>query len=123
MANEIIKNLKTQLKDDGFINKRNIFYKIIGENVLFVNFHKRLDEGYNIELGIQFETNIDDIKIKNADIGCLFKGDITNFVQEVNEWFDERATIEKIRKLFWSGKLGDFISDNCEKIIKNEEYC
>ena len=122
MVNEIIKNLKMQLKDDGFVNIRNIYYKKTDGKIVFVNFHKRLDGECNIELGIQFEINIDDVKIKNADIGCLFKGDITNFVQEVNVWFNERATMDKIRKLFWSGKLGDFISDKCEKIIKKEEY-
>ncbi len=120
MSNELIKNLKMQLKDDGFVNIRNIYYKKTDGKIVFVNFHKRLDGEWNIELGIQFETNIDDIAIKNADIGCLFRGNISNFVQEVNDWFKERTTLDQIKTLFWSGKLGDFISENCEKMIKDE---
>ena len=77
-----------------------------------------MDGFYNINLGILFSTDINQVSKKNIDIGWMFRTDTGNYFEEIMQWFEARSSIEQVKKLFWSGKLGDFVSDKYVSIIK-----
>lgn len=117
---ERIKTLKLKLKEAGFLRKGVFYCKFDGNKILSIEFYRRLDGFYNINLGIQYETDINLVSSKNTDIGWLFRANGENYFEEIMQWFEARATMQQVKNLFWSGRIGDFVSTKYEKMIKDE---
>lgn len=118
---EIIKSLKSKLKKNGFVQKGTYYCKVCCDTIFSVQFQKRSDGLYNINLGIHFETDVSCISMKNVDIGWVLRNHDDNYFEAIDTWFNDRSTIAKMKNLYWSGKLGDFASNRFRQKIKECE--
>lgn len=95
-----IKDMKIYFKEIGFSHKGEFYYKVKGDKVISIHFQRRMDGFYNINLGIQYETNMDLVNLRNRDIGWVFISLTGNYLQDIQDWFDQRDSLDQIKYLF-----------------------
>ena len=126
---EYIKFIKSKLKNFGFVVKGNLCYKIENQILFVAFFHKRADGIFNTELGISLNINTTP-SIKNMDavdspaVGLNIKkeeldADYNNTILKfILNWFDERNSTEKIKKLYRKEQLGYFVSPSLKNYFE-----